>query len=64
MIELKCDRCGRNCDLSTRVIDIRVVHNPYPVSFDDIGEIRLTDDPIILIPMLRIRSRVADTVVV
>lgn len=44
MIELKCDRCGRNCDLNASVIDIRVIHNPNPVRFSDIGEIRLTDD--------------------
>lgn len=44
MIELKCNRCGENCGLNARVIDVRVVHNPNPVNFGDIGEIRLTDD--------------------
>lgn len=44
MIELKCDRCGKNCELNAYVLDVRVVHNPNPVRFDDIGEIRLTDD--------------------
>lgn len=44
MIELKCDRCGENCGLNASVIDIHVVHNPNPVRFGDIGEIRLTDD--------------------
>lgn len=44
MIELKCDRCGENCGLNARVIDIHVVHNPNPVRFGDIGEIHLTDD--------------------
>ena len=45
MIELKCDRCGKNCDLQARVIGVHVISNPNPVRFDDIGEIRLTDDP-------------------
>lgn len=43
MIELKCNRCGENCGLNAKVIDVRVVHNPNPVSFGDIGEIHLTD---------------------
>lgn len=44
MIELKCDRCGKDCDLQARVIDVRVISNPNPVRLDDIGEVRLTDD--------------------
>lgn len=30
--------------MNASVIDIHVVHNPNPVRFGDIGEIRLTDD--------------------
>lgn len=44
MIKLECDRCGENCDLNAYVITVDVIHNPNPVSFEDTGSIRLTDD--------------------
>lgn len=44
LIEVKCDRCGKNSGLTAYVLDVRVIHNPNPVRFNDIGEIRLTDD--------------------
>ena len=44
MIELKCDRCGKDCGLQARVIDVHVISNPNPVNFEDTGAVKLTDD--------------------
>lgn len=44
MIELICDKCGKNCDLNAYDIRVNVIHNPVPSSFKDLGEPHLTDD--------------------
>lgn len=44
MVKLECDRCGKDCGLNALVVTVNVIHNPSPVRFEDVGDVRLTDD--------------------
>ena len=44
MIKLICDKCGSNCDRVAYDIRVGVAHNPIPISYQDLGELTITDD--------------------
>lgn len=44
MVQVICDKCGKDCDLNAYVITINVIHNPNPHNWGNTGNIHLTDD--------------------
>ncbi len=44
MIEIKCDKCGCDCDKNAYDFLIRFLHNPIPSSWKDTGDPTITDE--------------------
>ena len=44
MINLNCDKCGKDCGLNAYDIRVNIIHNPVPCNLNDMGEPHLTDD--------------------
>lgn len=44
MIKVMCDKCGGDSGLSAYEIRISAIHNPAPQRWNDIGDLRITDD--------------------
>ena len=45
MIEVICDRCGKNCDNVAYDIQVNMIHDPIPRRIRDVGQPCITDEP-------------------
>lgn len=44
MIQVICDKCGKDCGLIAYDLTVGVIHNPCPVHIFDTGDLKITCD--------------------
>lgn len=43
MLQVICDKCGKNCDRHAYMLTVQVISNPSPLYPFDIGDLKITD---------------------
>lgn len=44
MIQVICDKCGKDCDRVAYEIRVSSIHNPTPLYALDVGDLKITDE--------------------
>ena len=44
MIQIICDKCGKDCERNAYEIRVNAIHNPAPLYVFDTGDLKITDD--------------------
>ena len=44
MIQVLCDKCGKDCDLNAYEVRVSAIHNPSPRHVLSVGDLKITDD--------------------